>query len=217
MRAVTDIIALADRLVAEATTVKTAAAQSAPETAEQAHPLVMALKQAAAALRDRPDMLEDDLQAVEKVAAALQPVTGAQAPATGTTAQKPSLLRSIVNNVTDAASTAAGGAVLRPSNLGVVAGTGGAPATPKPSLFRTIANKVTDAASTAAGGAVLRPSNLGVVAGTGGAPATSKLAQELRKVAEALRADTEKTAQDRATHVLNASCALHYLRKGFTP
>lgn len=104
-----DIVDLAESLLADTHkgSVKVASADLLPNA--PAHPVTQALKHAAEALRRaQDDALE--IADVQKVAQAMQPGTGAQAPAAGgaTTATPPKLPS------------------LQTSNLGVVAGGGGA-------------------------------------------------------------------------------------------
>lgn len=106
-----NIAHLAEQLVAEAlATPKTA---SATVSHKPAHPVAVLLKQAAATLRETLDIDDVSLEAVQKFAAALQPGTGAQSPNTGAGV-----------GANPSAPTLPS---LRTTNLGVTAGSGGAP------------------------------------------------------------------------------------------
>ncbi len=105
------IIALAEGLIAEATTQRTKSA--AVEAPVSVHPVALRLKEAAERLRNTPDIDDLTLESVAKLAAALQPGTGAQTPGAGagfgSTEPAPTL------------------PALKTTNLGVTAGSGGAP------------------------------------------------------------------------------------------
>lgn len=105
------ILALAEGLIAEATSQRTkSAAEAAPVAV---HPVALRLKEAAERLRSIPDLDDVTLESVAKLAAALQPGTGAQTPGAGagfgSTEPAPTL------------------PALKTTNLGVTAGSGGAP------------------------------------------------------------------------------------------
>ncbi len=109
-----NIVELADQLIANAQTAKTASAASGVETAAVAvsHPVALLLKSAAAALRATPDSVTDtSLEAVEKLAMSLSGGgAGGQAPSMGA-----------IKGSTPPALPG-----LHTSNMGVTAGTGGA-------------------------------------------------------------------------------------------
>lgn len=111
-----DIVALAEGLIAEATS--TQRTKSAAVVAPAAvHPVALRLKEAAERLRNAPDVDDVTLESVAKLAAALQPGTGAQTPGAGagfgSTEPAPTI------------------PALKTTNLGVTAGSGGAPAAMK--------------------------------------------------------------------------------------
>ncbi len=111
-----DIVALAEGLIAEANSAQRtkSAAVVAPVAV---HPVALRLKEAAERLRNAPDVDDVTLESVAKLAAALQPGTGAQTPGAGagfgSTEPAPTI------------------PALKTTNLGVTAGSGGAPAAMK--------------------------------------------------------------------------------------